>query len=388
MATQEKKKRNKQGVTAKSGKKYQYTRITRKVGKHKNKRGLWVSEYKQFTGKSLKEAEAKYQKYMSRNSLNDMTAFGEYYDWFKENIFSHDDTLKEGTKIKYLNDFERVFGDSPLLKCELSDVSGIDLQTAINSSASGATTIRQAVKMLRRFYKYLDSQGICHDVSRSLVLPKVEHKRSDQEVETYSDEELAKIRNNIPKGHRLRFLVIMAIHTGCRIGELLALKYDDIDVEKGQVSISKSLTEVEKSKDDEESKVTFSITSTKTLSGIRSIPLSNEVLEEFARHKSWHRIEMMKEGYRTDFVFTTSAGTHYYKRNLERAMKRYCKGIGVEFKGWHAFRRTFGTKLASKGVPIQVLCKLMGHQNIEVTAKFYINVSTDEKKDAILALGL
>ena len=384
----EKKKRNKTSVTAKSGKEYQYTRITRKIGKHKNKKGLWVSDYRQFTGKSLKEAEAKYQKYMSRNSLNGMTAFGEYYDWFKENIFSHDDTLKEGTKIKYINDFERVFGDSPLLKCELSEVSGIDLQTAINSSASGATTIRQAVKMLRRFFKYLDSQGICHDVSRSLVLPKVTHKRDDQQVEIYTDEELDKIRNNIPEGHRLRFLIIMAMSTGCRVGELLALKYDDIDVENRQVSISKSLTEIEKSKDDKDSKVTFAVTDTKTLSGIRSIPLSDEVIKEFAEHKSWHRAEMMQRGYRTDFIFTTSSGTHYYKRNLERAMKRYCDGLNTEFRGWHSFRRSFGTKLASKGVPIQVLCKLMGHQNIEVTAKYYINVSTEEKRDAILALGL
>ena len=249
MAEKEKKKRNKQGITAKSGKAYQYTRITRKVGKHKNKRGMWVSDYKQFTGKSLKDAEAKYEKYMTRVSLNGMTAFGEYFDWFKENIFSRDDTLKEGTKIKYINDFERAFGDSPLLKCDISEISGIDIQSIINESDSGATTIRQAVKLLRRFYKYLDSQNIVHDVTRSLTLPKVEHKRIDQQVEVYTDEELKRLLNGMPEEHRLRFLVIMAINTGCRIGELLALKYDDISVEEGQVSINKTLSEIEKSKD-------------------------------------------------------------------------------------------------------------------------------------------
>lgn len=390
MSEKQKKKRNKQGVTAKSGKAYQYTRITRKVGKHKNKRGMWVSDYKQFTGKSLKDAEAKYEKYMTRVSLNGMTAFGEYFDWYKENILSHDDTLKEGTKIKYINDFERAFGDSPLLKCDISEISGIDIQSIINESDSGATTIRQAVKLLRRFYKYLDSQNIVHDVTRSLTLPKVEHKRIDQQVEVYSDEELKRLLNGMPKEHRLRFLVTMAINTGCRIGELLALKYDDISVEEGQVSINKTLSEIEKSKDAEEGKTTFAITSTKTLSGIRSIPLNENVLKEYARHKKWHQAEMMKKGYRTDFIFTSSSGNHYYKKNLERALKRLCNSdtVKIEHKGWHCFRRTFGTKLASNGVPIQVLSKLMGHQNIEVTSKYYINVSTDEKRDAIMALGL
>ena len=64
-------------------------------------------------------------------------------------------------------------------------------------------------------------------------------------------------------------------------------------------------------------------------------------------------------------------------------MKRLCNRIGVPYHKFHSFRHTFGTNLSRAGVPIEETAKLMGHADISITAKYYINVNADRKKDAV-----
>lgn len=365
---------------------YEYFRITRKVGMRQNKRGEWVAQYKQFYGKSRKEAIAKYEEYMSSGSLNASTCLGEFVSWYIDAIFLPDDSLKDSTKTIYLNAYHDVFADAKIAGARIDDITGADLQEAISLSNVSATTIGQSIKFIRHFYSYLESQRISHDISGGLVAPKVEHKTADQDIIIYTDEEINKFLCNTPDDHRLRLLIVLAMNTGARIGELAALTYEDI--KDGQLLINKQLVEIEPIKaGDENKKTRLIISETKEKSSIRSIPLSQSVLDELAAHKKWHFKEMLKNGYRTNYIFTTSTGNFYYKSTIRKSFNRLCKKVGVEPKGFHSFRRTFGTKLAAKGVPIQTLCKLMGHSDISITAKYYINISTDEKAAAIAALN-
>ena len=74
--------------------------------------------------------------------------------------------------------------------------------------------------------------------------------------------------------------------------------------------------------------------------------------------------------------------------NVRTALNRYYKKIGVDEKNIHAYRHTFGTNLCRQGVPIQTASKLLGHDDISTTAKYYVNVSADEKARAIETLAL
>lgn len=368
-----------------NGKTYNYVRITKVVGKELNKRGEWISVKKQFVGKSKKECLEKYEAYMRTASWDGIETFGGFVDHYIETVFRSDGSLKESTRIKRINDYHRVFDGSKILNRNLSDVSGVDLQSVINKSDSGASTIKSAVCFLKRFYKYIESQHISRNVANGLILPKIEHKTQNQDVVTYEDSDLKKLLDSIPDNHRLRFLIILSANTGCRIGELLALTYDDI--RDGHLYISKTLSEIEKEKDSEIT-TAFKVTTPKTKTSVRNIPLSDKVLKEFAYHKKWHQAEMMKRGYRTQYIFTTESGNFIYRRNAERSLKRLCETIGIDFKGWHALRHTFASRLAKNGIPIQTVSKMLGHDNISVTSKYYLNISNDEKIEAINALGL
>ena len=121
----------------------------------------------------------------------------------------------------------------------------------------------------------------------------------------------------------------------------------------------------------------------KTTTAARTIPLNDIVLAEIEVHKQWQRKEMMEKGYRTEYLFTTSTGTFCDRRNVTRSLDRLYKRIGVSSLPFHVYRHTFGTNLCKNGVSIQTASKLLGHKDINMTAKYYIDVDLIEKQRAV-----
>lgn len=397
-------------VTSSTGKSYDYCRITPYVEKYNEETGEWYKSRKQFYGKTQKEAKAKLDKYNEEVEAKkaeladikyqrvhlDRRPFGSYMEKYIDTVFIPDPTVKPATKTRYINSYLNIFSDQSILKIPVGDVTGEDLQSVFSSSDAAPSSRTAALKLIKHFYKYCAAQHITHDITGRIVIPHPEQKIQDQSVEVFSDEDLRKFRDCVSQDHRLRLLVILAIYTGARIGELCALTWDDIDLKSGQLHINKSLTEVAPLKTDIDAakaagsdvpKATVEVMSTKTRFSVRTLDLQNIVIKEIKRHKIWQQEEMLKNGYRTDYLFTTKTGQLYYKSTLRTALKRLCIKINVQPKGWHCFRHTYGSKLASTGIPIQTVSKMMGHSDISVTAKYYINLSSEEKKKASEAIN-
>ena len=106
----------------------------------------------------------------------------------------------------------------------------------------------------------------------------------------------------------------------------------------------------------------------------------------FKAHKACHEDEMKRNGYQTDFVFTTSAGQMYHQSSIRKAMKRFYADRELPNKKLHAYRATFCTQMCRCDVPLEVTSKLLGHKSLEVTAKYYALVRNDTKQDAISKL--
>lgn len=380
-------RQKKHTIKSEKGKEYEYARVTRVVGKRQNKRGEWVSVQKVFYGKTKAEAIAKAEAYINRNELTRDKNFAQLITWWIDNIYMRDSTLADSTKSLHISAYHNIFDDSMIIGKPIEDINGADIQAVITSSSVAPSTKRHAKSFLTRFYKYLISQKVCtSNMAESIVIQKPERKNNNQRVEVFTDEELKKFLSDTPKEHRLRLLIILAIYTGARIGELLALKYEDI--ENGHVIIDKALKEINPV--NEEGKTRVEVSETKTRSSIRTLELEpHEFIQaEINQHKVWHTREMIKKGYRTDYIFTTENGALYFKSNIRRAFTRLCKQIGVEYKSFHTFRHTFGTRLARAGEPIITVSKLMGHDSIDTTGKYYIDVSEESRRNALKKLAL
>ena len=361
--------------TVKNGK--EYYRICRKVGKRLNKHGVWVDHYKDFYGSGKAEAEEKYKNYMAvaaAGSDVSKKCLGEVIDEWIENIFSNSN-LAAGTIRTYKEAYNNNFQNTEIAGKKIFDVSALDLQRWVNDSPARYSAKRSTLNLLRHFYKYAEINSICPDITKSVILskPKDDDLGSFNNIEVWEIDELQKLLEAM-KDHRLRLLVVLAVNTGARFSELLALTYDDFN--NGLMTINKQV-------DENGADPGIELSKTKTTNSNRVIPLPDPILEEIKIHKQWHYAEMKKHGYKTNNVFTTNTGNYYYRRSVLHALDRIYKRHNIQHHKFHAFRHTFGTNLSKLGVPIEETAALMGHADISITAKYYVEISADRKKTAL-----
>lgn len=358
-----------------------YFRIYRKVGKKLNKAGLWVDEYKNFYGSCKSEAEAAYNDYMSKRQSGSLNkCLGQIIDEWAEAVF-FSSSLADSTKLRYFSAYERLFRNSQLAGRQPGDVTALDLQKYYNDLDAPASSKKALHNLLRRFYRYAQLNGICQDITSCIEAPQrpqtVAQDALSNDIDVWPDEEVKKVIEAL-KGSTLRLLIVLAVNTGARFSELLALTYDD--VKDNALTIKTQLSDAPKRPGDSRK---LHINDTKTPASRRVIPLSAQVMEEIAEHKRLHKAEMLKNGYRSNNLFTSSTGNYLYRRNVARSIERLYKRIGVQYHSFHAYRHTFGTNLSRAGVPIEETARLMGHSSINVTAKYYINVSAERKRQAV-----
>ncbi len=358
-----------------------YYRTYKTIGK-KMKNGVLVDVRKAFYGKNKSEAEAKYQEYRDRqkSGFTSEEFIGVLLSDWIETVFKVSDR-KNSTKYKYIQAYEKLFRDSDLANVPIQQVSALDLQKLYNKHMDKPGNVRALHNLLRDFFKYTDVNGIARDITASMKIQKPK-KSGSKEVDVWEDADLKRLLSYMD-GHRLKLLVVLAINTGARISELLALTYDD--VKDHTLVINKQISETPLIDGDGSR---FHITPPKSDSSIREIPLSADVMKEIEKHKSLQKQEMLAKGYRTNYIFTTSTGYHYFRSSVGETLKRIYKAIGVPAHKFHSFRHTFGTNLSRVGVPMETIRELMGHSEIGTTAKYYINIGAERKREAVERISL
>jgi integrase len=167
---------------------------------------------------------------------------------------------------------------------------------------------------------------------------------------------------------------MLAIASGCRRGELLALQWSDIDFNARVVRISKSL---------EQTKAGLRIKPTKTEKP-RELPLPDyaiEVLRAQRAVQSENR-RLFERDYRDDLnlVFATLDGQYLKPDSMTAKVCLITKKAGLKGIGIHTLRHSFGSHLLSEGVPLATVSKLLGHSDVYTTAKIYSHSLTEDEK--------
>lgn len=365
------------------------------IGHRINAVGNTVPIRKKFYGKTIKELNQKIDAFKENQRLgieNRKQFFGVLADGWIETFFMQDGSLKDSTKLRYYDAWQRSIKPLPLYHAPMNEVTAKTIQAAYNKLIANGTPIseiKQAHKLMRKFYKYVEAENLGRDITGSLTIPKEKSNKANEEIAVWSDAEIRTILNGFDEADsrfRHRFLLVLAYYTGCRKSELLGLTYGDISADG--VRITKTLADCTDGIKNGKMVSRLDVTDPKTASSIRTVPIDPIVLDELRKHKAWHLEEQLRNNYRTDFIFTTDSGEFYDPKNLDVALNRYYKRIGIETKPMHTYRHTYGTNLCKNGVSIETASALMGHSDISTTAKYYINVSEDAKQAAAMTLRL
>ncbi|GAA0694157.1 site-specific integrase [Kitasatospora atroaurantiaca] len=183
-------------------------------------------------------------------------------------------------------------------------------------------------------------------------------------------------------GHRLQVLFELALHTGLRKGELLGLRWEDLDLNGGTASIRRTLQRTNTG-----GLITLP---TKTHSSERRIALPTPCVRSLARHRDQQRQERETAGtgWRdSGYVFTRPDGSPIEGTTLTRHFNTLLRRTKLRRIRFHDLRHSAATLLLEQGVELVVIKELLGHAHIGVTATVYAHVRLRLQRDAIDLLG-
>src|SRR5215211_5951327 len=177
---------------------------------------------------------------------------------------------------------------------------------------------------------------------------------------------------------RSEALYTVAIHTGLRRGEVLGLKWSDVDLERGTLSVKRSLD------------VDGTLKTPKNAASRRTLKLTPRALEALKTHRLRQNQERLTAGTRWEdynLVFPNTIGKpmnagNFYRREFQPLLEQ--AGLAEEGFTFHSLRHTFATTLAARNVNPATAQKMLGHSDIRMTLAIYTH-ATDEMQDAAIA---
>ena len=214
---------------------------------------------------------------------------------------------------------------------------------------------------------------LSRNVAEATVLPKGWNKK---EMRVLSEEELRRFMS-IAREHRLYPAFLLLVSTGLRRGELLGLKWSDIDWERGTISIRRNLIEL---------RGRVLLQEPKTRGSYRTIPLPESTLEVLrAWRKRWfeEKLTLGPDWPETDLVFPSEIHTTIHPRSFFRAFKTLLEQAGLPRDiSIHSLRHTYATILLKEGEHPKVVQELLGHSSITTTLDVYSQVMPGLKERA------
>jgi integrase len=211
----------------------------------------------------------------------------------------------------------------------------------------------------------------------ALSLPKTK-SAGKKKVHAFTPDEQRALLTQFNE-HRLYALIALAIYSGMRIGENLALQWESVDFVNGEVAVMESASS-SKNRDSDGNVVTTGAKSSikvgkaKTYAGFRVIPMTKAMKTVLIAHKEQQANEIERAGKaweNLDLVFCTGLGGRLEYRNVTRLFEKMRNRAEISPYTFHSLRHSFATNAITASMDYYYLSKIMGHANISITLDTY-----------------
>ncbi|MDL2325120.1 site-specific integrase [Ruminococcaceae bacterium OttesenSCG-928-A16] len=246
-----------------------------------------------------------------------------------------------------------------------------------------------SIKKIHMQFKMLLNQALANGLIQrnpalNVKLPKIRPK----EMRVLSMEEQHKIESlALNSENRNAFGVYLCVSTGLRLGELLGLQWKDVDWEKKELNIRRTLgRRVAFTEDGKPKGTAIVIGDTKTFSSRRRVPVTADMIEKLKRFKAKQDSvrTIAGEAYKNeDFVLASDLGKHFEPRHYEELFYGLVEQAEIEKANFHCLRHTFATRCIEAGMDIYVVSKLLGHTNPTTTLNRYGHLLPDHRAASI-----
>lgn len=322
---------------------------------------------------------ALYKKLWEWYGFEGKTVFDLFWEWlsYKETI-----TTSESTIRRHEQHFRKYLTSSPLLHKNVAAISKLELQKECNRIVKDFNLSYkewQNVKTIigGMFAYAADSSMIPSNIMKEVKIT-VKYRqvvKKDSSTEVYNDAEYLAFYNYFYTKYAatedpVYIQALLQIFTGMRVGEVVALKWDDVCGNKIHV-VRQQVTEDYRDADNKWKQRCCVVDHTKTHTD-RFV-----VLAPYA-------IDLLKKlDHSTEYIFTRKSTGRITSRQLCYALEKYALDAGMPVKSSHKSRKTYASRLANGGVPIDQIRIQLGHKDAHTTLSYIYDTTTDNSYSLI-----
>lgn len=349
-------------------------------GRREDGRGIYGSVY----APTYQEAKSKLQKAIinslefSQSFSRSLNTFGQITGQWLEAVRPQ---IKESSYVKYLSLVEKHIlpglGEISMDKLTTESMERFihgELMHGKITDGKGLSpkTVRDILSVIRQIVRFAEGQHCRIPCNIQGVKVKVKIKEihvltipNRKKLEQFLLRENTLISNGI----------LLSLYTGLRIGEICALRWEQILLEEGLLQIRYTLQRIPNldydKKDVSSKKTKIIITPPKSSCSNRDIPLPVFLLD---------RMKRSLPSSRQAFFLTGSCEEYVEPRTMNNYFKRILRQCGIPETNYHTLRHTFATRCIELNFDVKTLSEILGHSNVNITLNRYVHITLEQKR--------
>lgn len=273
--------------------------------------------------------------------------------------------------------------------CELSELNTDILQDFFNyemeygnkktGTALSAKTLHNIKLMLHKsLKKAVELELIRMNYAEFVELPHVKKPQ----ICTLSHSEYSELMRELEHSdERLYFGVYLSMSTGMRLGEVLGLRWSDVDLDNNVLHIERTVNRLKTL--DGKTKTALVVGTPKSEMSIRDIPFGKSLHDEFVKYRDKMQKRLGIWHFKCDdYVLMLRRGYPVEPKTMQDVFKRITAGINDDVT-FHGLRHTFATRAVERGVDIKTLSVLLGHSDVSFTLSRYTHITEQQKRNAM-----
>lgn len=261
-----------------------------------------------------------------------------------------------------------------LIKKNIDEITSDELQMYLNSLKNySQSTIKKFIDQLNQAFKLAQNKGyIIRNPMFDIIKPKSNKKpREVRALELEEQQNLTDYLVYVPiQDEPYKNVFLLQMFLGLRIGETLALKTSDINLQKNIIKISRTLTT-------NKNKKVIMGDITKTYAGQREIPIPKTLLDSIKMQM------ILAENHKDKLLFVDKKNNYLSPKMANDRLKIITKKLGIVGITTHSLRHTYGTRCIEAGMRTVALQRLMGHTDVSVTLNTYTSIFNKYKEQEL-----
>lgn len=321
-----------------------------------------------------RKAVKAYEDSKKRKSIGaDPLLFSNVADeWIREN----EHLFKQSTICRYRNNLNLhllpVYGDRLVTDITRDDVDAFATRLGASASKNGkglsGNTVKSIISVLKTVIEY------ARDHKRAAVanLNGISIKNSGRPIRVFSRNEQKMIEEYLHKNMDLSndlIGIMLCLYTGIRLGELCALRWEDVFFDEGELYIHATMLRIQ-TPDNPDQKTKVITTMPKSDSSLRRIPLPPNMYDLLSEMK----------GPDGTYFLTRHKNMFIEPRIMESHFKAVIHAVGIADANFHALRHTFATRCIELGFDVKSLSEILGHSSVRITMDRYVHPTKEMKQ--------